>query len=197
MIAKTAIIHPDVHLGENVIIEDYCNIGCPVKGVSLPTVIGDNAHIRSHTVIYAGNTIGESLKTGHHVSVRECNTIGNNVSIGTSSVIEHHSIIEDNVRIHSQAFVPEFSLLRNNCWLGPQVVLTNAKFPCSPGVKEALKGPTIGVKAKLGANVTVLPGINVGDGALVGAGSVVAHDVLPHTICAGNPARKLRDIHYT
>ncbi len=196
MIAKTARIHPGVRLGKNAVIEDYCIIGYPIKNCRRPTVIGDNAHIRSHTVIYAGNSIGVNFKTGHHVNIRENNTIGNNVSIGTSSAIEHHICIEDDVRIHSQAFIPEYSILKKGCWLGPQAVLTNAKFPCAPGVKGALKGPTIGPKAKIGANVTVLPGVIVGENALVGGGSVVSRDIPSHTVCAGNPARKLRKIHY-
>ena len=117
---------------KNVYIGAFCIIGVPplhkVDG-ELETIIGDNATIRSHSVIYAGNKIGDNFSTGHHVAIREMNTIGNNVSIGSLSCIEHHIKIEDGVRIHSQVFVPEYSVLKMNCWLGPNVVLTNAKYP--------------------------------------------------------------------
>lgn len=68
--------------------------------------------IRSHTVIYAGNMIGNNSHTGHSVVIREENEIPDNVSIGTHSVIEHNVKIANEVRIHSQAFIPEYSVQR-------------------------------------------------------------------------------------
>ncbi|MBN2546607.1 MAG: transferase [Spirochaetes bacterium] len=197
MISKTSVIYPNVKLGKNVTIEDFCIIGCPFKGSNNEkTVIGDNSLIRSHTVIYAGNKIGSGFQTGHKANIRELNTIGNNVSIGTLSIIEHHVQIEDNVRIHSQVFVPEFTILKKGSWLGPNVVLTNAKYPLSQNVKNELKGPVIKESAKIGANVTILPGIIIGEKSLVGAGSVVVKDVEDYTIVAGNPAKFIRKVHY-
>jgi acetyltransferase-like isoleucine patch superfamily enzyme len=199
MISPTAKIYPGVKLGKNVVIEDFCIIGVPPRGAAegeLETVIGDNSVIRSHTVIYAGNKIGENFQTGNKANIRELNTIGNNVSVGTLSVIEHHINIEDNVRIHTQVFVPEYSTLHEACWLGPNVVLTNAKYPQSANVKEELAGPVIGKKAKVGANSTLLPGVKVGANALIGAGSVVTKDVAEKAVMAGNPAKFLKEVHY-
>jgi len=198
VIAKTAIIHPGVQLGDDVVVEDFCIIGAPFKGQPDGTVtsIGSGAVIRSHTVIYAGNVIGDNFQTGNKANIRECNTIGNNVSIGTLSVVEHHVRIADDVRIHTQAFVPEYSILEEGCWLGPQVTVTNAKFPQSPDVKNQLSGAIIKRKAKIGAGCTLLPGVTIGENALVGAGSVVTRDVEPGSICAGNPAKFVRKIHY-
>lgn len=190
-------IYPGVRLGPHSIIEDYCVIGTPPRGVAegeLKTVLGSEAHLRSHTVIYAGNIIGDSFQTGNKVNIRELNRIGDNVSVGTLSVIEHHVEIGNNVRIHSQAFIPEFSVLEDDAWIGPNVVLTNAKYPLAPGVKEALKGPRIKRGAKIGANATILPGVVIGENALVGAGAVVVHDVPDGAVVAGNPARILRQI---
>jgi acetyltransferase-like isoleucine patch superfamily enzyme len=191
------IVHENVVLGEGSVVEDYCIVGTPPRGVregELATTIGDGAVIRSHTVIYAGNTIGRNFQTGNKVNIRESNRIGNNVSVGTLSVIEHHVEIADNVRIHTQVFIPEFSVLEEGCWIGPNVVLTNAKYPLSPGVKDQLAGPVIRRGAKIGANATILPGVIVGENALVGAGAVVVHDVLPGTVVVGNPARVVNQI---
>jgi len=197
MIAKTTIIYNNVELGKNVIIEDYCIIGITNKNCKgKKTIIGANAHIRAHTIIYAGNKIGIRFQTGNKANIRECNNIGDNVSIGTLSVIEHHITIEDNVRIHSQAFIPEYSHLKQDAWIGPNVVLTNAKYPKSPNVKNELRGPVIGFNAKIGANSTLLPGVKIGDNSLIGAGSVVTKDVAAGTIYAGNPAKYIRDIDY-
>jgi carbonic anhydrase/acetyltransferase-like protein (isoleucine patch superfamily) len=110
----TQKIYGNVTLGEGTIVEDFCIVGTPPRGAKdgeLPTTIGDDSVIRSHTVIYAGNVIGAHFQTGNKVNIRESNRIGNNVSIGTLSVIEHHVEIADNVRIHTQVFIPEFSVL--------------------------------------------------------------------------------------
>jgi len=197
VIAATAIIYPNVRLGANVVVEDFCIIGAPFKGYEdEDTVIGDNAVIRSHTVIYAGNRIGNDFQTGNKANIRELNTIGDSVSIGTLTVIEHHVVIEDGVRIHSQVFVPEYTVLKKGCWLGPGTVITNAKFPLHPQAKFNLLGATIGGNAKIGANCTLLPGVTVGENALVGAGSLVAKDIPGNTVAYGQPAVVRRGMDY-
>lgn len=196
-IASTAVIHANVRLGRDAVIEDFCVIGCPPRGIrpgELETVIGDDCVIRSHTVIYAGNRIGNGFQTGNKANIRESNTIGDRVSVGTLSVIEHHVRIEDDVRIHTQAFIPEYSILRESSWVGPNVVLTNAKYPASPGAKDALRGVEVMRAAKLGANCTVLPGLKIGERSLVGAGSVVVSDVEADAVYAGNPARRIKKL---
>lgn len=201
-IAETAKIYKNVKLGKNVIIEDFCIVGVPPRGKAdgeLETVIGDNSVIRSHTVIYAGNIIGNDFQTGNKANIRELNTIGNNVSIGTLSVIEHHVVLEEGVRVHTQVFIPEYSILHKNAWVGPNVVVTNAKYPRSPNVKDELVGAEIFENAKIGANSTLLPGVKIGKDALVGAGSVVTKDVAEAAVVAGNPAKlikKLNDLPY-
>ncbi len=196
-IAETAKILKNVKLGKNVAIGEYVIIGVPPRGKKegeLKTIIGDNALIRSHTVIYAGNIIGNNFQTGHHVNIREENMIGDNVSIGTKTVIEFKTRIEDNVRIHSQAFIPEYCVLKEGCWIGPNVVLTNANYPKSLKSKEFLEGVVVGKNAKIGANSTMLPGVKIGDNSLVGAGSVVTRDVHDDKVVVGNPAKVIGNV---
>jgi len=190
-------IYAGVELGPGCVLEDFVVVGVPPRGSEegeLKTIIGPNATIRSHTVIYAGNQIGTNFQTGNKANIRESNEIGDNVSIGTLSVIEHHVKIGNNVRIHTQVFIPEYSILEDHSWLGPNVVLTNAKYPQSPGVKENLEGPIVKKGAKIGANSTILPGIVIGENALVGAGSVVVTDVPDGVVVAGNPARIIKNV---
>ncbi len=194
-IAQTSIIHKNVHLGENVIVEDFCIIGVPPRGSEdgeLKTVIGDNSIIRSGTIIYAGNEIGSNFQTGNKANIRELNKIGDNVSIGTLSVVEHHVEIGDGARIHTQVFIPEYSKLAKNSWVGPNVVFTNAMYPVSPNVKSSLKGPNLGEGAIIGANSTIMPGISIGENAMVGAGSVVTKNVEIDSVVCGNPAKFLK-----
>ena len=157
-------------------------------------MIGDGAVIRSHTIIYAGNVIGQRFQTGHHVMIRERNTIGADVSVGTGSVIEHHVTIHDGVRCHTGVFVPEYSEIGPGAWLGPRVVITNAKYPLSPGAKAELVGARVKARAKVGANATLLPGVELGEDCLVGAGSVVTKDVPPRAVVAGNPAKVIKSL---
>ena len=197
MISSKAVIHPGVRLGKDCVVEDFAVIGAPPAGRKpggAETIIGDNALIRSHTVIYAGNVIGNDFQTGNKANIREGNVIGDNVSVGSLTVLEHSVRIGNNVRIHSQAFVPEFTVLEDDSWIGPCVVLTNAMYPDSPTAKQDLRGPVIKRNAKIGANATVLPGITIGEDALVGAGSVVTKDVQPGAVVAGNPARIINKV---
>ena len=190
-------LYSNVSLGENIQFGDYVIVGLPPVGrerQKLKTIIGDNAVIRSHTVVYAGSTIGSNFRTGHGVMIREECVVGDSVSVGTHSVVEHHVRIGSGVRIHSHVFIPEYSLLEEGCWLGPNVVLTNVLHPLCPKAKECWKGPTIRRDAKIGANATILPDITIGVGALVGAGSVVVADVPDGKVVTGNPARIIKDV---
>lgn len=195
MIAETAKIFDHVEIGKDVLVEEYCVIGgFSGRGTPPITSIGDGAVIRSHTVIYAGNIIGKDFQTGNKANIRENNRIGDNVSIGTLAVVEHSVQIGNGVRVHSQAFIPEYSVLEDNSWVGPNVVLTNAKYPMTKAAKSNLRGPTIQKGARIGANSTLLPGVVIGRDSIVGAGSVVTRDVAPGTIVAGNPARFIREL---
>ena len=194
-IAMSAVVGPNVSLGLDVRIDDWAVVGySPIQGQINQCIIGDYSVIRTHAVIYAGTTIGTYGHIGHHAVVREFTKIGDNVSIGTGSIVEHRVKIANGVRIHSHAFVPEFTVLLENCWLGPNVVLTNARFPRGAQVKETLVGPRIGPHAMIGANATILPGIQIGAGALVGAGSVVTRDVEPLSVVQGVPAKTIGKI---
>jgi acetyltransferase-like isoleucine patch superfamily enzyme len=186
-----------VQLGKGPQVGEYVIVGEPPRGKTpgeMLTVIGSNAVIRSHSIIYAGNVIGDNFQTGHGVMIRENNQIGDNVSVGTHSIVEHHVTIGNDVRLHSNVFVPEFSVLEDGCWLGPNVVVTNARYPRSPDVKETLKGAIIKRNAKIGANTTLLPGVTIGENALIGAGSVVVDDVPPGAVAVGNPARVVKRV---
>lgn len=185
-------LYPNVHLPDDADIGAFVILGEPPRGKAageLATHFGARPILRSHTVIYAGNHIGDDFQTGHGVLIREENEIGNNVSIGSHTIVEHHVKIADNVRLHSNVFVPEYSILEEGCWLGPNVVVTNARYPRSRTVHENLRGAHIKRGAKIGANATLLPGVVIGENALIGAGSVVTRDVPPNAVVAGNPAR--------
>lgn len=179
-------LHEGAVLGEGASIGYGCEIG---GGEAL--VIGAGAVLRSHTVIYGGSRIGAKFSSGHGVLIREGAVIGDQVSVGSHSVLEHHVTLEDGVRIHSNVFIPEYTVIMEQAWVGPGVCFTNAKYPAAARTKELLCGVIVEPYARIGAHVTLLPGVRVGRGALVGAGSVVTRDVPPGVYVAGNPAKML------
>jgi acetyltransferase-like isoleucine patch superfamily enzyme len=190
-------IFSNVSLPPDAQVDDFVILGKPPRDQQpgdLPLVIGRGCVIRSHTVIYAGNSIGAHFQTGHGVNIREGNLIGDNVSIGTHSVIEHHVKIGNNVRIHTKVFVPEYTVLEDGCWLGPGVMITNALYPVSQGVKDRLAGAHIEMGAIVGASAVLLPGVHIGARALVGAGAVVTKDVPANAIVVGNPAHIINSV---
>ncbi len=194
-IARTAIVDPRVELGDDSVIEDYVVLGSGTAADDAPPLrIGSGAHIRSHTVVYPASRIGDRFTTGHGAMIRESNSIGDDVSIGTHSIVEHHVEIGDRVRVHSNAFIPEYSVIEEGAWIGPSVTFTNARYPLGRDAKASLRGPVVRRGAKIGANATLLPGVTIGRDALVGAGSVVVHDVPDGAVVVGNPARVVRQV---
>jgi len=174
-------------IGKNSHIQDYVEIG-KYPTDSNQTTIGDNATIRSHSVIYAGNRIGENFQTGHGVLVRENNTIGNTVSIGTHSVVERENTIGNNVRIHSNCFIPEFVIIEDDVWIGPSTTILNVLHPPCPRFEDCAKSVRIKRGAKIGGNVTLGPRVIIGENSLIGMGSVVTKNIPDNVLAYGNPA---------
>lgn len=148
--------------------------------------IGPHAVVRSSSVIYAGSRIGAHLETGHGVVIREENEIGDHLSIWNHSVIDYGCRIGNGVRIHTSCYVSQFTTIEDDVFLAPGVMVANDRHPIC---KECMRGPTIRRGARIGINATLLPEIDVGEGALVGAGAVVTKDVPAGAVVVGNPAR--------
>lgn len=153
--------------------------------------IGPGARIRTGTVIYAGSTIGAGLETGHNVVIREENVIHDHFSIWNNSTIDYGCDIGNGVKIHCNVYVAQFATLEDDVFLAPGVTIANDPHPVC-GL--CMRGPTIKRGARIGVNVTLLSHITIGEGALIGAGSVVTQDVPAHTLAYGNPARPVKSV---
>ncbi len=154
-----------------------------------PLTIGSHARLRFGSVLYAGTRIGNHFETGHHVVVREENRIGNHVSIWNNTTIDYGCTIGNHVKIHCNCYVAQYSILEDDTFLAPGVMLANDPFPGSKHSAHALQGPRIRAGAQIGVNVTILPGVQIGRCAMIGAGSVVTQDIPDGSVAWGNPAR--------
>lgn len=183
-------------IGENFIVFENVTLGFPSRGNIgkkdfIGVTIGKNAIIRSGTILYSDVSIGDDFSSGHNVIIREKTEIGNHVSVGTNVVIEGNCRLMDHVNLQSLVYIPTNTFIGSHVFIGPNTVLTNDKYPPQGGAD--LKGPFIEDYASIGANSTILPGVRIGTGALVAAGSVVTKDVPPRTLAIGAPAR-IREI---
>lgn len=181
-----------VKIGEGLVTDEMVVIGAKgrIKG---NVIIGKNARLRSGTVIYEGVVIGNDFKTGHNAVVRENNIIGENVVVGVNSYLGPENRIGNNVNIHTGCFI-EMAEIEDNVALGPHVVLTDDPHPRCPRFEECVGGVKIKKGAKIGANVTILPGVTIGERSLIGAGSVVTKDIPSDVVAAGNPAKIVKKI---
>jgi acetyltransferase-like isoleucine patch superfamily enzyme len=161
-------------------------VGYAYSDDSTPPVIGDDATIRSGTVIYDDVTIGDDFTTGHGALVREETTIGDDVIVGTNTVIDGQTTIGSHVSMQTNVYVPTNTTIGNRVFVGPSATFTNDPYPIRQSAD--LEGPTLEDDVSIGANATLLPGITVGAGAFVAAGAVVTDDVPPETLAVGAPA---------
>ena len=167
----------------------------PERSISdLSLRIGARARIRSGTIVYSGTRIGADLNTGHHVIIREENTIGDSVSIWSHSNIDYGCRIGDRVKIHSGVYIPQFTVIEDDVFIAPGVIMGNDLHPGCEKSRDCLKGPVVKRGAQIGLNVTILPYVTIGAGALIGAGSVVTRNIPPRAVAFGNPARVIKNV---
>lgn len=189
-------------MGDNVFIGGFVSIGFPTqsqivafqtgktkypRGTSKPTVIGDNCIIRTGTVIYTDVRLGSHVRTGHNVIIREEVTVGDHSLIGTGVIIDGKTSVGSKVSIQSGAYIPWKTTIEDHVFLGPNCILTNDKYVMRTPYE--LKGPIIRRGASVGAGAIIMPGVELGEEAVIGAGSVVTRDVSPKTIVFGVPAK--------
>lgn len=196
-IDSNTIIRSKVSLGEKSNVGSNCILGeygmdfyANKQNGNHTLTIGKNALIRSGTIIYIDSKIGSNFQTGHRVTIREKSQIGNHVSIGTLSDVQGSCIIGNYVRTHSNVHIAQLSVIDDFAWLFPYVVLTNDPTPPS----EELMGVHVKSFAIIATGAIIMPGLEIGQDVLVGAGAIVTKSVSAYSVVAGNPAKKISDV---
>ena len=191
IIRSCTTIGKNSFIGSNCIIGEYCMEFCiERKQHERLLAIGENALIRSGSIIYAGSDIGSNFQTGHRVTIREKTRIGNHVSVGTLSDIQGDCNIGNYVRLHSNVHISQLSEIDDFVWIFPNVVLTNDPTPPS----ENLVGVHVHSFAIIATGSIIMPGLKIGQDCLIGAGAIVTRSVEPYMVVAGNPAKVISDV---
>jgi len=176
-------------LGKNCQIQENVILGLKYRDNCQKARIGNNAVIRAFTIIYADVVIGDDFKTGHNVLIREMTKFGNKIVIGTGTVIDGYTEVGDRVKIESLVYIPTHTKIGSDVFIGPNVTLTNDKYPQRLREQYEPKGPIIEDSVSIGANSTILPGVRVGEGSFIAAGSVVTKDIPPWSLVKGVPGK--------
>jgi acetyltransferase-like isoleucine patch superfamily enzyme len=146
-------------------------------------------------------TFGKNVYLADFINLYGCR-IGDNTKIGPFVEVQKNSVIGCNCKIQSHTFICEGVTIEDEAFIGHGVMFINDRYPQAATTAGSLQTeadwqvvPTLIKKgASIGSNATILCGVTVGEGAIVGAGSVVTKDVPARTIVAGNPARVIRKI---
>ncbi|AKG91239.1 Bacterial transferase hexapeptide {six repeats} [Geoglobus ahangari] len=142
------------------------------------------------TAIVESENIGEGTRIWHFVHIREGARVGRNCNIGKGVYIDTEVVIGNNVKIQNFATLYRGVVIEDDVFVGPAVVFTNDLYPRAfIWSDERVVETRVRKGASIGANSTIVCGIEIGEYAMVGAGSVVTRSVPPHALVYGNPAR--------
>lgn len=202
-VGNFVVIHDDTVVGNDVVVGDNTVIGKSPMRASIstlkekelpPAVVSDKCKIGTSVAVYRGSKIGEGVMIADLASVREDVEIGKFTIVGRGVAIENDTRIGSYVKLETNAYITAHTIIEDRCFIAPMVTTSNDNFLGRTEERfKYTKGPHIRKGARVGANATLLPGITLGEDAVVGAGSVVTKDVPPRKMVAGVPAGIVRD----
>ena len=203
-IHPSAIVYPGTKLGAGVKVLENAVVGkqpalsprSTAKREELPPAeIGDGTIVSTGATVFAGATVGARVILGDQSCVRERVVVGDDVVLGRGSLVENDTTIGAMTKIQAEAYITAYSTLEEHVFIAPCVVTTNDNFMGrTERRRELLRGPTIRRGARVGGGAVLLPGVEIGEEAFVGAGAVVTKDVEPRMLVVGNPARVMRGV---
>src|SRR6516164_11079518 len=201
---ETAVVYPGTVLGEGVKVLEYAVVGkqptlsprSTAKREPLPPAeLGDGTVVSTGAIVFAGSRIGARVILGDQSCVRERVTLGDDVVLGRGSIVENDSTVGTMTKIQADAYITAYSTLEEHVFIAPCVVTSNDNFMGRTERRhELIKGPTIRRGARIGGGAVLLPGLEIGEEAFVGAGAVVTRSVEPRMLVVGNPARVMRAV---
>ena len=202
-IGGNVVIHAGTALGAGVRVQDGAVLGKPpafgarskaLREEPPPLVVGEGAVVCAGAVLVAGAAIGPGVVIGDQVYVRERSAVGRDSVVGRGCSIENDVVIGARARIQTGSYITAFSELEDDVFVAPMVVTTNDMTAGRRGPGVPLRGPRLRRACRVGAGAVLLPGVEIGAEAFVGAGAVVTRDVPPRAVVVGSPARRIREV---
>ena len=218
IIEDNVSIGNNVEIGHNVIIRESARIGdnCKILDGAIlgkmpavasmsattgaprelsPLVIGKAVTIGAGCVIYRGAEIADRVFFGDLSTVREDVKIGEGTIIGRGATVENKVTIGKKTKIETNAYITAFSTIGDYCFIAPCVAFSNDNYVGrTEERKKHFGGPILKRGARIGVGSVLLPGVEIGEDALVAAGSVVTKNVPPRMIVLGSPAKSWREV---
>jgi acetyltransferase-like isoleucine patch superfamily enzyme len=192
------VIGAGCQIGDNVVLgkQPALSARSTAKREELPPLkLGEGTIVSTGAIVFAGTTIGARSIIGDQSCVRERCELGADVVVGRGSLVENDTRIGARTKIQANAYVTAYSTLEEDVFIAPCVVTTNDNFMGRTEKRHELRqGPTIRRGARIGGAAVLLPGIEVGAEAFVGAGAVVTKDVPARAVVVGSPARQIREV---
>jgi acetyltransferase-like isoleucine patch superfamily enzyme len=197
------VVYPGTQLGNDVVLDVGCVIGrLPVLGArssaprdEIPVAqLGDRVSVGAGAVVLAGAVIGAGTVIGDQAHVRERATIGQGCVVGRAVSVENDVRIGDRVRMQTNAYITAWSVVEDDVFVAPGVITTNDPTAGRRGDGVELRGAVLRRACRIGAGAVLLPGVEVGEEAFVGAGAVVTADVPARAVVMGVPARVVREV---
>lgn len=200
VIGAFAVVYGGTTIAEQARIEEHTVLGIPEfgyavgklrPGVGGGTVVGAGVAVRSGAVVYAGVQIGVNAVIGHHTLLRSAVQVGADTQLGHHLTVERATRIGRSVRCSPGSHLTSSTLVADHVFLGAGVRTVNDKTLTwrDPHRRPTLVPPVFDTGAKVGSGSVVLAGVRIGEHALVGAGSLVSHDIPAGALAYGHPAR--------
>jgi len=203
-LADTAVVYPGTVIGDGCKILDYAVVGkqptlsprSTTKQELLPPLeLGAGTIVSTGAVVFAGTRLGERVIVGDQACVRERCELGDDAVVGRGSLVENDTSVGSRTKIQANAYVTAYSTLEDDVFIAPCVATTNDNFMGRTERRHELrKGPTIRRGARIGGAAVLLPAVEIGEEAFVGAGAIVIRDVPPRAVVVGSPARQIREV---
>ena len=199
------VIREGTVVGDTVRIDDHASLGKhPMKAANSattkdqelpPLTVGELCIVGTGVVLYRGAAIDAKVLMADLATIRENVTIGRGTIVGRGVTVENFCSVGRYCKLESECYVTAYSTPEDRVFVAPGVVTSNDN--CVGRTQERFKhfkGVTVKKGGRIGAGTVTLPGVTIGEDALVAAGSTVTKDVDPRTIVMGKPARPLRPV---
>jgi acetyltransferase-like isoleucine patch superfamily enzyme len=202
-IGGNVILHAGTRLGEGVWLGDGCVVGRqPLLGARSrasrepagPAVLEPGVSVGAGTVILAGARIGSGCVVADQAHVRERAEIGPGTVVGRGVSVDNDVSVGERVKLQTGVYITAWSVVEDDVFVAPAVTLTNDHTMGRRPPAEELRGPVLRRACRVGGGAVLLPGVEVGEEAVVAAGAVVTRDVAPRTLVMGIPARMVREV---